>query len=288
MTLNMLMACVALIIMGVRGNHNHQSHNHHHNHQSTFLSSFSHQLPGTNSYMSVTRYFTQNQTNLPRQGKEQQDNFHPWNPRFQIQRIEADEGEWKELLTEVFEESGLLGTDLLRQVPNGLVNLNYDIHICVHMGTSITPEESAYPPTAISYPGEGSSADKLHTLVLLDAESNKLHWMVVNIPGAKVHLGQVIATYAGPNPAQGTGLHRYIVLVMEQESLLSQESLLPYKSESSCENRDNFAFQEFRSVLNLSEPVAANYFTQEYNSFVDNLNGHCFGGVPIQPHPLFK
>merc|ERR1711953_689960 len=87
------------------------------------------------------------------------------------------------------------------------------------MGTEITPEESAYPPTAISYPGEGASEDKLHTLVLLDADLNeKLHWMVVNIPGAKVHEGQIITAYSGPNPAAGSGLHRYITLVMEQES----------------------------------------------------------------------
>ena len=76
------------------------------------------------------------------------------------------------------------------------------------MGTELTPEESAYPPTAVSYPGEGKSADKFHTLLLLDAELNKLHWMVVNILGAKVHEGKVITAYAGPNPARDTGPHR--------------------------------------------------------------------------------
>ena len=127
---------------------------------------------------------------------------------FQVARIEASDDEWAEQLREVFEESGLLGTQLLKQVPEGMVNLNYDIHICVHMGTELTPEESAYPPTAVSYPEEGDSANKLHTLVLLDAELNKLHWMVINIPGAKVHKGKTITAYAGPNPAENTGTHR--------------------------------------------------------------------------------
>ena len=73
--------------------------------------------------------------------------------------------------------------------------------------TELTPEESAYPPT-VSYPEEGASANKLHTLVLLDAELNKLHWMVIDIPGAKVHKGKTITAYAGPNPAENTGTHR--------------------------------------------------------------------------------
>merc|ERR1712051_535426 len=46
---------------GGHGGH-HQHHSHHSNHQvqnKPFVSSFSHALPGTNSYMSVTRYFNQ-------------------------------------------------------------------------------------------------------------------------------------------------------------------------------------------------------------------------------------
>lgn len=74
----------------------------------------------------------------------------------QVSRIEASDDEWKEQLEEELHDSGLLDEQgrILRQVPNGLVNLNYDIHVCVHMGTELTPEESAYPPTAISFPGK--------------------------------------------------------------------------------------------------------------------------------------
>ena len=105
-----------------------------------------------------------------------------------VSRIEASDDEWKEQLEEELQDSGLLDAQgrILRQVPKGLVNLNYDIHVCVHMGTELTPEESAYPPTAISFPGDGDSANKLHTLVMLDINmNNKLHWMVINIPGPK-------------------------------------------------------------------------------------------------------
>jgi len=295
---------------GGHGGH-HQHHSHHSNHQvqnKPFVSSFSHALPGTNSYMSVTRYFNQPSPAVPTHeatrtqvpstsalslndplNQSSGDNFHPFNPRFEVARIEASDDEWAEQLREVFEESGLLGTQLLKQVPEGMVNLNYDIHICVHMGTELTPEESAYPPT-VSYPEEGASANKLHTLVLLDAELNKLHWMVIDIPGAKVHKGKTITSYAGPNPAENTGTHRYIVLVMEQPSPINVELVTDYKTETSCQTQDleSFDLTNFQENLNLSEPVAANYFIQRFSPFVENINGHCLLDVPIQPHPLYK
>ena len=61
----------------------------------SYVSSFSHSLPGTGSYMSVTRYFpappgdvvTSNldlDHNQSSNGDQAQDNFHPWNPRFKV------------------------------------------------------------------------------------------------------------------------------------------------------------------------------------------------------------
>jgi hypothetical protein len=322
------MAFMALSVMETEGNHPGSHHHHHHgdhsHHQSqvqtpihpplvqanSYVSSFSHSLPGTNSYMSVTRYFNsppgatvvasreskvldldhkQSHSGDPL-SDQAQDYFHPWNPRFKVQRIETSDDEWKEHLEEIFEESGLLGNgQLLKQVPQGLVNLNYDIHICVHMGTELTPDETVYPPT-ISYPGEGISAGKFHTILLLDAELDKLHWMVMNIPGAKVHNGTIVTAYASPNPAPNTGNHRYIVLVMEQPSLINDDSVTEYKTESSCQTREltTFDLARFQENLNLSEPVAANYFIQKYDPFIENINGHCLRDVPIQPHPLYK
>ena len=121
-------------------------------------------------------------------------------------------------------------------------------------------------------------------------DNNRLHWLVINIPGPKVNKGEVIATYARPNPSEGSGFHKYVMLVMEQTESFSEEPFIRYKSESSCEqkNRENFDLQKFRQTLNLSEPVAVNYFTQQYSDFVNNINGHCLKDVPIQPHPLYR
>ena len=63
----------------------------------TYVSSFSHSLPGTGSYISVTRYFNSPvggavlapsnldlDHNQSSNGDQAQDNFHPWNPRFKV------------------------------------------------------------------------------------------------------------------------------------------------------------------------------------------------------------
>jgi hypothetical protein len=38
---------------------------------------------------------------------------------------------------------------LLKNIPGGVININYDIHACVHMGTQLEAAETVYPPTAI-------------------------------------------------------------------------------------------------------------------------------------------
>jgi len=298
------MASIIILLMASVASAN---HGHHHGHSGAHhthgpisqssppvVSSFSHVLPGTNSYMSVTRYFNthgtahEHETTLSEHNHSTEDNFHPWNPRFQVSRIEVDDEEWAEQLQEVFEESGLLGSDLVPEVPKGLVNLNYDIHVCVHMGTEITPQESAYPPTAISYPT--SSPDTLHTLIMLDTSLNKLHWMITDIPGSKVHEGKVVSAYAGPNPGQNTGIHKYALLVMEQKNPVPDEILEGFKTETSCQTLEipSLNFPAIQTNLNLSNPVAANFFTQKFDPFVEDINGHCLPHTPIQPHPLYR
>ena len=57
----------------------------------------------------------------------------------------------------------------------GLVNLNFGTHTCVHMGTELKSSESAYAPTALSFPIESVESNKLHAVIMvdLDHESTK-------------------------------------------------------------------------------------------------------------------
>lgn len=47
--------------------------------------------------------------------------------------------------------------------------------------------------------------------------SQKLHWLVVNIPGSNVKEGDHKVEYVGSAPGEGTGSHRFVFLVFEQK-----------------------------------------------------------------------
>ena len=63
-----------------------------------------------------------------------------------------------------------------------------------------------------------------------DAPSNELpsrrhwrHWLIVNIRGrcylilgGDVEKGTTLTEYAGPTPGKGTGIHRYVFLLLKQ------------------------------------------------------------------------
>lgn len=71
--------------------------------------------------------------------------------------------------------------------------------------------------------------DAFYTLIMTDPDApsraNPLvgevrHWLVVNIPGNDVALGQTIVEFIGSGAPQHTGLHRYIFLVFKQPNRL--------------------------------------------------------------------
>lgn len=230
--------------------------------------------------------------------------YDPFNPRYSVGRVEVTDEEWEAEMQEDFETSGLLLTrgkrGILTKVPKGLVNINFGTHTCVHMGTELKSSDSAYAPTAISYPVEVES-NKLHTVLMvdLDHESTKgqnsiqtsdkdlkpshmyLHWMVINIPGSQVDEGQTITSYKGPTPRPGSGVHRYVIIAYEQKSdtpMRIDHGAAPFRTSFPCQENGRLYFdlESFRSNYNMSEhPVAANYFQVQYDEFVDNIDQSC-------------
>lgn len=231
--------------------------------------------------------------------------YDPFNPRYAVGRVEVSDEEWEAEMQEDFESSGLLKTrgkrGILSKVPKGLVNINFGTHTCVHMGTELKSSESAYAPTAISYPIESVESAKLHTVLMvdLDHESTKgqnsietnekdlkpshmyLHWMVINIPGSKVDQGQTITSYKGPAPKPGSGVHRYVIVAYEQKSdtpMRIDHGEAPFRTSFPCQESGRLYFdvEHFRSKYNMSEhPIAANYFQVQYDEFVDNIDQSC-------------
>ncbi len=79
----------------------------------------------------------------------------------QVDREEVSDAEWRAEIYSVFHASGIV-PDVLPHVPLGLVNVNFGTHNCVHMGTVLDSETSAYEPSAVSWPAD---KEKLYTLV---------------------------------------------------------------------------------------------------------------------------
>jgi len=209
-----------------------------------------------------------------------------------VGREEVSEEEWRQEIESTFRSSGLIPSTLSKPPSRGIVNLNFGTHNCVHMGTRLEAEISAYEPSAVSFPtGEGDDGlndggreRKLHTLVMFDADANDyMHWLVVNVPGVDIDRGQTIAEYASPTPPRRTGPHRYVIAAMEQSQSLSASSLVDLRS-TSCQASGRDQSQKggrllptLQRRLGLGEPLAANYFVVQHDPFVDSIVDYCEG-----------
>ncbi|CAB4069114.1 unnamed protein product [Lepeophtheirus salmonis] len=128
--------------------------------------------------------------------------YSPFNPRFAVERNEISDEEWESELLQSFHESGIV-PNVLQSAPKFLINVNFGNYECVHMGTELRAEDSAYPPTSLTFPvsSKHNNNQTLHTLVMLDLDNhNWLHWMLVNIPGTNYKKGTDITDYIGPTP----------------------------------------------------------------------------------------
>lgn len=57
------------------------------------------------------------------------------------------------------------------------------------------------------------------------------HWLVANVPGNDVSKGETLSEYIGSGPPEGTGLHRYVLLVYKQDGKIA------FKNEPRLTNR---------------------------------------------------
>lgn len=101
------------------------------------------------------------------------------------------------------------------------IKIIYPGGVSVDNGKELTPRSVKDVPT-VTYKADDSS---FYTLIMTDPDAPSRekpafreirHWLVVNIPGNKVHEGAHIVEYIGSGPPQGTGLHRYVFLVFKQ------------------------------------------------------------------------
>ncbi|XP_049879006.1 protein D3-like [Pectinophora gossypiella] len=133
----------------------------------------------------------------------------------------------------------------------------------VNYGNKLTPSQASQPPIVSWQTSIGTGP--LYTIVMLDPDApsranptkrNWLHWLVGNVPGKDVARGEILAGYNGPAPPKASGLHRYVLLVFQQNGRLSfNENYL-----DNSPSRGGFNLNNFVANYELGEPIAGNFF----------------------------
>lgn len=103
-----------------------------------------------------------------------------------------------------------------------------------------------------------------------DAEDREWqHWLVGNVPGNNVCLGETLSEYIAPLPEKDTGPHRYVILVYKQDKEVEfKEQIL---DDCTVEGRLDFSIQKFAEKYKLGDPVAGNFYEVEYDDYVSSL-----------------
>ena len=171
----------------------------------------------------------------------------------------------------LFTDAGLL-PDVLPSAPPALAQLVFSPETAavapVAPGAELTPRQAKDAPATVKYPTELGS---LYTLLLVDVDaptptdrslSQVVHWMMLNIPGNDISLGESYFEYLGPGTPENAGLHRYVISVFKQSSVLTLEH-----PPQNREGRLKFSTVDFAEKHNL-ELVAANFFTSQFDQTI--------------------
>lgn len=110
---------------------------------------------------------------------------------------------------------------------------------------------------------------KFYTVCMCDPDAKQKqwqHWLVGNVPGNNVCLGETLSEYIAPVPEPNTGPHRYVILVylQEKEIEFNEERL----NDCTVQGRLGFSIKSFADKYNLGDPLAGNFYEAEYDDFV--------------------
>uniref|UniRef100_A0A1L8DQ58 Putative phosphatidylethanolamine-binding protein n=1 Tax=Nyssomyia neivai TaxID=330878 RepID=A0A1L8DQ58_9DIPT len=167
--------------------------------------------------------------------------------------------------------------DVFGKIPKNLIDVSvkYPSGAKLNYGNELTPTQVKDIPSVKWH----ADPKEYYTLIMTDPDvPNRIdrsrgqvkHWQVVNIPGKKVDKGEIIAEYIGSGPPEGSGLHRYIVLVFLQprgKIDFSQEEKSYYWM---VMNRYGFSAEEFANKYSL-KLLGGNLFEAKYDDYVPIL-----------------
>lgn len=155
-----------------------------------------------------------------------------------------------------------------------LLQVTYLGTINADRGIELQPMQVRDPPEVRWIAGK----DTYYTLIMIDPDvptkvyptlRSQLHWLVVNIPGNNLSLADERASYVGAMPEEGSGLHRYILLLYKQSDFLKFD--FPKVPKHRNEGRQRFNIRDFVDRYNLGFPLAGNFFSSMWSKDVPIL-----------------
>lgn len=159
--------------------------------------------------------------------------------------------------------------DVVACLPSLVVNVLYPCETKVRPGFYLSPLKVRHQPV-VRWLAE---TNKFYTLAMIDPDAPSratplyrewLHWLVGNIPGSDVVLGEPLVAYVGSRPPVDTDRHRYIFVVFKQICHLDfDESFI---SSDTYEGRCSFSIKRFAQKYALGNPVALNFFFSSWES----------------------
>ncbi|XP_022127416.1 protein D2 [Pieris rapae] len=171
-------------------------------------------------------------------------------------------------------ESSKIVPDVIPVAPSKTIELKYPSGVVAQHGNELAPTKVKDQP-AVSYEADPNA---FYTLVFTDPDNYDgpepvyrewHHWLVGNIPGNNVASGEVLSSYIGSGPPEGTGLHRYVYILYKQPGKLNfDEKKLTNKS---IVGRDAFSTKKFAEKYNLGAPVAGNFYRAQFDDYVPLL-----------------
>ncbi|KAH8243557.1 hypothetical protein KR032_008590 [Drosophila birchii] len=164
--------------------------------------------------------------------------------------------------------------DVIDIGPQEFLNVTYHGYIKVDGGKKLQPMEVRDEPE-VKWP---TDIDHYYTLLMVnpDAPSDRkpphrefLHWMVLNIPGNHINIGDVRVGYMGAIPLPASGAQRYVFLLYKQKDYTKFD--FPKVPKHSTQGRTGFKVQDFVGKYKLGFPVAGNFFTSVWSKDVSAL-----------------
>ncbi|CAG2165498.1 unnamed protein product, partial [Oppiella nova] len=155
--------------------------------------------------------------------------------------------------------------DVLDACPLNTARVTFPENVTITFGTEITPAQASKEPH-VEWPSKQCA---MYTLAMVDPDApsrvtptnrNVKHWLVMNIPAGQVYGGDIVAGFVGPAPPEGTGLHRYAILIYQQPD----GRIDPPPRDDSHEHRIHFSIEDFARNYTLGEPVAGNFFLAQH------------------------